>query len=158
MRRLSYSQWSAASHLVPFALVSNNTSLSPAPHLLLQLPSSPLVTYASHIFSPLKGHRTWSQEKTTWSAVLFWARGDMGPSPSSHIVSGAVLTNQGMRLKNALCGRLAGGASALSTLTMSAPPPTIPAAPTAALFTLGTPTLGAIAPLPQPVYSATSWS
>ena len=100
----------------------------------------------------------WNQGKTTWSAALSWANGDTELSLSSPIALGAVPTSPGMRLKNAPCGRLAGGVSVPSTPTMSAPPPTTPAAPIAALSTLGTLTSGAIALPPQLAYSATSWS
>ena len=82
----------------------------------------------------------------------------MEPSPSSPTASGAALTSPGMQLKSAPYGRLAGGASVLSTLTMSAPPPTTPAAPVAASSISGTPTSGAIAPPPRLDYFAMSWS
>jgi len=59
-------------------------------------------------------------------------------------------------LRSAPFGRHAAGASVLSTLTMSAPPPTIPVQLIVALSTLGTLTLAATVQQPQPDYFITS--
>ena len=100
----------------------------------------------------------WNLGKMIWSAALSWARGDMEPSPSFLIASGAALMSLGAQLRNAPCGRLVGGALAPNMPMMSAPLPTTPAAPIAALSTSGTPTSGATAPPPRLVYSIMSWN
>ena len=108
------------------------------------------------VLSRLLGALT--QEKTTWSTALSWARGNMGLNPSFPIALDAALMSLGMRLKSAPYRRPVGGVSVPSMLMTSAPPLITPAAPIAALSTSGTPTSGVTALPPQLVYSAMSWN
>ena len=75
---------------------------------------------------------------------------------SSHIALGAIRMHLVTGSRSALYGRHVVGASVLSTLTTSAPPPTIPVQPIAASFILGILTLAVTAQQPQLDYFVTS--
>ena len=124
-------------------------------HLLATHPPSPPlslfrpVIIRSHVFSLPKVHLMSKKEKTIWKNALYLASGVGKTKSPSHTASGAIRMYPVTGLRSAPFGRHAAGASVLSTLTTSVPPPITPAQLTAASFTLGTPILVAIVRQPR---------